>query len=122
MLEIHEGTPLAEQIRSERQPMPDEALAADMYEMMVDRVGGRIRAIRDIEFFARAGRESGHNSKYWLLEPVYSFGVSAHSFDGTHRYANERDTAAYVNLIEKLGSAENFREETRSPRSSRFWA
>ena len=29
-----------------------------------------------------------------------------------HRYANDRDTAAYVNLVEKLGSAEDFREVT----------
>jgi oxygen-independent coproporphyrinogen-3 oxidase len=112
LLEIHEGTPLAEQIRSERQPLPDEALAAEMYELMVDRVGEAGYAQYEISNFARGARESRHNSKYWLLDPVYAFGVSAHSFDGASRYANERDTAAYVNLIEKLGSAENFREET----------
>ncbi len=31
LLEIHEATPLAEQIRSRRQPMPDEDLSAEMY-------------------------------------------------------------------------------------------
>lgn len=112
LLEIHEGTPLAEQIRSERQPMPDEVLAAGMYELMVQRVGAAGYGQYEISNFALPARESRHNSKYWLLEPVHAFGVSAHSFDGAHRYANERDTAAYVNLIEKLGSAENFREKT----------
>lgn len=112
LLEIHEGTPLAEQIRSRRQPMPDEALAADMYELMVDKTADAGYRQYEISNFALPARESRHNSKYWLLEPVYAFGVSAHSFDGAHRYANERDTAAYVNLIEKLGSAENFRETT----------
>lgn len=112
LLEIHEGTPLAEQIRSERRPLPDEALAADMYELMVDRVGEAGYGQYEISNFALPARESRHNSKYWRLDPVYAFGVSAHSFDGANRYANERDTAAYVNLIEKLGSAENFREET----------
>ena len=34
LLEIHEGTPLAEQIRSDRQPLPDEDLAGEMYEMI----------------------------------------------------------------------------------------
>jgi oxygen-independent coproporphyrinogen-3 oxidase len=66
----------------------------------------------EISNFSRPGYRSRHNSKYWLLEPVYSFGVSAHSFDGANRYANDRDTAAYVNLVEKLGSAEDFRERT----------
>ena len=46
--------------------------------------------------------ESRHNSKYWLCEPVFAFGVSAHSFDGKNRrYSNERDTAKYVELIER---------------------
>jgi oxygen-independent coproporphyrinogen-3 oxidase len=112
LLEIHEGTPLAEQIRSERRPLPDDALAAEMYELMVDRVGEAGYGQYEISNFSLASRESVHNSKYWVLDPVYAFGVSAHSFDGANRYANERDTARYVNLVEKLGSAENFREET----------
>jgi len=112
LLEIHEGTPLAAQVRSGRQPKPDENLAADMYEMMIDMLSAEGYEQYEISNFARRGRESRHNSKYWVLDRVYGFGVSAHSFDGTHRYANERDTAAYVNLIEKLGSAEDFREET----------
>jgi oxygen-independent coproporphyrinogen-3 oxidase len=112
LLEIHEGTPLAEQIRSERRPLPDEALAAEMYELMLDRVGAAGYGQYEISNFSLAARESVHNSKYWALDPVYAFGVSAHSFDGANRYANERDTAAYVNLVEKLGSAENFRETT----------
>lgn len=112
LLEIHEGTPLAEQVRSERQPLPDEDLAAEMYELLVEKTGGAGLSQYEISNFSRSGYESRHNSKYWLLEPVYAFGVSAHSFDGTYRYANGRDTAAYVNLVEKLGSAENFREGT----------
>ena len=42
---------------------------------------------------------------------MYGFGVSAHSFDGRQRYANERDTAKYVDKIEKAGSAEVVRED-----------
>lgn len=112
LLEIHEGTPLAEQIRSERQPLPDDSLAADMYELMLEKVGAAGFRQYEISNFAKPGRESRHNSKYWTLDPVYGFGVSAHSFDGFERYANERDTAAYVNLVEKLGSAEGYRERT----------
>jgi oxygen-independent coproporphyrinogen-3 oxidase len=42
-----------------------------------------------------------HNRKYWLCEPVYAFGVSAHSFDGSRtRWSNERDTLKYVELVE----------------------
>ncbi|HEX8370710.1 MAG TPA: radical SAM family heme chaperone HemW [Pyrinomonadaceae bacterium] len=101
LLEIHEGTPLAEQIRSNRQPLPDEDLAGEMYELMLDKTAAKGYAQYEISNFSLPGLESRHNSKYWLCEPVYAFGVSAHSFDGGHRrWANERDTNRYVSLIE----------------------
>jgi oxygen-independent coproporphyrinogen-3 oxidase len=110
LLEIHQGTPLAAQIRDGRQPMPDDVVAASMYELMLDRLAAAGYEQYEISNFARPGFESRHNSKYWQLEPVFAFGVSAHSFDGSHRYANERDTAKYVDLIESYGSAEVTRE------------
>jgi oxygen-independent coproporphyrinogen III oxidase len=100
LLEIHEGTPLAEQIRSNRQPLPDEDLAGAMYELMLDKTAAEGYAQYEISNFALPGFESRHNSKYWLCEPVFAFGVSAHSFDGENRWANERDTNRYVSLIE----------------------
>jgi putative oxygen-independent coproporphyrinogen III oxidase len=111
LLEIHEGTPLAVQIRSERQPMPDETLAAEMYELMLDKVTAKGYKQYEISNFAKPGFESRHNIKYWLLEPVYGYGVSAHSFDGFQRYANDRDTAKYVRQIEESGAAEVMREQ-----------
>jgi len=110
LLEIHEGTPLAEQVRSRRQPQPDEDLAARMYEIMCERLAAARYAQYEISNFSKAGFESRHNTKYWLLEPVYGFGVSAHSFDGSQRYSNERDTARYVERIEGVGVAEVNRE------------
>jgi oxygen-independent coproporphyrinogen-3 oxidase len=101
LLEIHEGTPLAEQVRSGRQPTPDEDLAAQMYEMMLDKLAAVGYEQYEISNFSRPGYESRHNSKYWRLEPVYGFGVSAHSFDGRSRWSNVRDTAEYVARIER---------------------
>jgi oxygen-independent coproporphyrinogen-3 oxidase len=111
LLEIHEGTPLAEQVRSGRQPRPDDELAAAMYELMLDRLSAAGYAQYEISNFAKPGFESRHNSKYWRLEPVFAFGVSAHSFNGRERYANERDTAKYVEMTEMAGSAEVMREK-----------
>ncbi len=110
LLEIHEGTPLAEQIRSRRQPLPDEDLSGAMYETMLEKTAAKGYAQYEISNFSLPGFESRHNSKYWTLDAVYGFGVSAHSFDGAHRFANERDTAKYVALIENESSAEVFRE------------
>jgi oxygen-independent coproporphyrinogen III oxidase len=116
LLEIHEGTPLAEQIKSGRRPVPDEDIAAEMYEIMIDTLADAGYEQYEISNFARPGFESRHNTKYWRLMPVYGFGVSAHSFDGQQRYSNERDTAKYVSKIERGESAEVSRE--RVDRSS----
>ena len=110
LLEIHEGTPLAEQLRSGRRPMPDEDLAAEMYELMINTLDDAGYHQYEISNFAKPGFESRHNTKYWRLDPVYGFGVSAHSFDGRERYANDRDTAVYVDGINSYGRAEVYRE------------
>ena len=110
LLEIHKDTPLAEQVRSGRQPQPDEELAAEMYEMMLDKLAAAGYEQYEISNFSKSGYGSKHNTKYWTLDPVLGFGVSAHSFDGTQRYANERDTSKYVEMIENHDSAEVMRE------------
>ncbi|MEQ1924372.1 MAG: coproporphyrinogen-III oxidase family protein [Pyrinomonadaceae bacterium] len=110
LLEIHEGTPLAEQLRSNRQPQPDPELAAEMYEVMLDRLAATGYVQYEISNFSKSRYESRHNTKYWALDPVFGFGVSAHSFDGKQRYANERDTAKYVELMEIQASSEITRE------------
>jgi oxygen-independent coproporphyrinogen-3 oxidase len=72
-----------------------------MYELMLDKTSAKGYAQYEISNFSLPGFASRHNSKYWLCEPVYAFGVSAHSFDGRrNRWANERDTNRYVALIE----------------------
>jgi oxygen-independent coproporphyrinogen-3 oxidase len=112
LLEIHQSTPLAEQIRSGRQPLPDEELAAVMYELMLEKIASENYRQYEISNFCQPNYESRHNSKYWTLSPVFGFGCSAHSFDGKAvRYANERDTARYVSLIEGENSAVVYREE-----------
>ncbi|MGB7924052.1 MAG: radical SAM family heme chaperone HemW [Pyrinomonadaceae bacterium] len=106
LLEVHEGTPLAEQIRSGRQPVPDDDLAAEMYRLMLDRSSAAGYEHYEISNLCLPGFESRHNSKYWLAEPVYGFGCSAHSYDGHRmRWANERDAARYVSLVEAGGAA-----------------
>ncbi|HEX8284087.1 MAG TPA: radical SAM family heme chaperone HemW [Pyrinomonadaceae bacterium] len=106
LLEVHEGTPLAEQIRAGRYTDPDPDLAAEMYRLMAERTRAAGYEQYEISNFCVAGRESRHNMKYWTGAPYFGFGCSAHSFDGSRtRWSNERDALAYVKLIEEKGSA-----------------
>jgi oxygen-independent coproporphyrinogen-3 oxidase len=102
LLEVHEGTPLADQIRRGMRPEPDNDLAAEMYRLMINRVCAAGYQHYEISNFCLPGFESRHNSKYWTGAPYYGFGCSAHSYDGRlRRWSNERDTARYVALVER---------------------
>ena len=72
-----------------------------MYQLMVDEVSAAGYEHYEISNFCMPGFESRHNTKYWNGAPYYGFGCSAHSYDGSRRrWANERDVAKYLCLIE----------------------
>ena len=101
LLDVHEGTPLADQIHRGMRPQPDEDLAGEMYQMMIEKVCAAGYDHYEISNFSLPGLASRHNTKYWSGAPYYGFGCSAHSYDGgRRRWANERDIADYVRLIE----------------------
>jgi oxygen-independent coproporphyrinogen-3 oxidase len=101
LLEVHEGTPLADHIRRGFWRAPDPDLAAEMYRLLVERTRRAGYEQYEISNFCLEGMESRHNTKYWTGAPVYGFGSSSHSFDGGRaRWSNERDARRYVELIE----------------------
>lgn len=120
LLEVHSGTPLAAQIASGRRPLPDEDLAAEMYDLMCSMLDAAGYRQYEISNFARPGFESKHNLKYWKLEPVFGFGVSAHSFDGYSRYSNTRNTAEYIAEVERSGRPERIMEAADPAREAIF--
>jgi oxygen-independent coproporphyrinogen-3 oxidase len=105
LLDLHEGTPLHNQIERGMRPKTDEDLAAEMYSVMIEQVCAAGYEYYEISNFCLPGFASRHNTKYWLRAPYYGFGNSAHSHDGAlRRWANERDPLAYVKLIERSES------------------
>jgi oxygen-independent coproporphyrinogen-3 oxidase len=105
LLDLHEGTPLADQIRSGMRPQPDDDLAGEMYQLMLEEVTAVGYQHYEISNFCLPGFASRHNTKYWNGAAYYGFGCSAHSHDGRRRrWANERDVAKYVDLIENKRS------------------
>jgi oxygen-independent coproporphyrinogen-3 oxidase len=101
LLDVHEGTPLHDQIKRGMRPKPDDDLAAEMYAYMIEKTAAAGYEHYEISNFCLPGFESRHNSKYWNGAPYYGFGNSAHSYDGVRRrWANERDVAKYVAMID----------------------
>lgn len=106
LLEVHQSTPLATHIKTGLQPKPDEDLAAEMYEVMLDRAAAAGYEHYEISNLCLPNLQSRHNTKYWTAAPYYGFGCSAHSYDGEfRRWANERGVVQYMDLIEAGRSA-----------------
>jgi oxygen-independent coproporphyrinogen III oxidase len=106
LLEIKEGTTLYAQVRSGRMQTPDDDLAAEMYEMLLDKAAACGYDHYEISNFTkRESLRSRHNIKYWTDLPYYGFGVSAHSYDGRERYWNVKSTHDYITRIEQSGQA-----------------
>jgi oxygen-independent coproporphyrinogen III oxidase len=101
MLEVDDDSRLGREIlaggsRYGAADRPSDELAADLYELAVERLAALGLARYEISNFARTGQQSRHNLKYWQLDPYVGFGADAHSFDGRFRRQNPESIAEYL--------------------------
>jgi len=73
----------------------DDDLAADMAELAVRMIKEAGYHHYEIANFARPGRESRHNTAYWLRENYLGLGVAAASCDRNHRWNNPASLEEY---------------------------
>jgi len=143
MMEIDEGSRLGREVlaggsRYSAGALPSDDAMAEFYEQACERLAAAGYAHYEISNWALVAQpllvaqseshldvmhslRSQHNLKYWQREPYLGLGAGAHSFSGTHRWANAHDAAAYVNAIqqgripveqvEAVGAAEALNEE-----------
>ena len=93
-LTLEEGTPLFAQRK--RFTLPDDDAQADMYLYTVAALGEMGYEQYEISNFAKSGKESRHNLKYWRMEEYAGFGPGAHSDFGGVRYGYVRDIDSYI--------------------------
>lgn len=113
-LKIEEGTRFAEMRRELR--LPDEDAEFEMYVdcRRILEANGYHRY--EISNYAKEGRESRHNLRYWRREDYIGFGVAAHSSVDGERFGNSRDMDAFLrgeDIVaerERINDAEAVRE------------
>lgn len=94
MLKIEEGTPLA---KSElRFLCADEEKAADFYLLACSELEKRGFEQYEISNFAKDGKRSFHNLRYWLDGEYIGIGPSAHSFMEGRRFFFGRSIADFL--------------------------
>lgn len=100
LLKVEEGTAFFE-----RGISPDEDDSADRYLECCALLAAKGFPQYEISNFARTGRESRHNLKYWRSEPYLGIGPAAHSCLGGKRFSFRRDLPGF--LTDPLGILED---------------
>lgn len=117
-LSVEEGTPLEACIARGALPAPDDAEAAEMYELAEDVLGRAGYAHYEISNWARRAPEGAvsaaadpspdmpalacrHNVKYWRNLRYLGLGSAAHSYDGRCRWGNVTSPADYIARVEE---------------------
>lgn len=84
-LTIEEGTAYHTLHQRGELKMPEEDLAADLYDLTEEMVSAKGFSSYEVSNYAKAGEESRHNLAYWRYQDYVGIGPGAHgriSFDG----------------------------------------
>jgi len=80
-LTVEEGTPFALAAARGQLARPDEGAVVAMMQRIEERLGAAGLVRYEIASYARPGRESRHNRRYWQRRPVLGLGMGAWSSD-----------------------------------------
>jgi len=108
-LMVEEGTPLFQDMEKGVISMPDEDLAADMYEWVMDFLAAEGFEQYEISNWAKKGSvdyRCQHNLLYWRNGNYFGFGASAHSHIDNLRWANQSSIFAYIQSLSEYGREE----------------
>lgn len=96
LLEVHPGSEMDGLLRRRPGLFPGTEAQRRAYCLLADEVAAAGLAQYEISNFARPGRESRHNLRYWRRLDTLGFGPSAHSFVAGRRWRNPPDLVAYL--------------------------
>jgi oxygen-independent coproporphyrinogen-3 oxidase len=114
-LTIEQGTKFATLYARGAFALPDDDLAAALYDATGERAARHGLAQYEISNYAARGRESRHNLAYWRYQDYAGIGPGAHgrvTINGA-RIATSRHRApeAWADLVEALGSGATVEDE-----------
>lgn len=99
-LGLEDGTAMMAWVETGRLPLPDDDLAADMYELASEILAGHGYEQYEISNWARPGRQCRHNLQYWLNLPYVGLGPGAHGYADGVRYSVILSPQRYIKLME----------------------
>jgi oxygen-independent coproporphyrinogen-3 oxidase len=97
-LELESGTTMTRDVERGRLPLPDDELAAEMYEAADELLAQHGLLQYEISNWARPDWECRHNLQYWHNLPYLGVGAGAHGYADGVRYAIVRPIPRYIAL------------------------
>jgi oxygen-independent coproporphyrinogen-3 oxidase len=96
---VEQGTALHHFIEKKKQTPLNETQSAQQFLYLLQETEQAGLLQYEISNFAKAGKESIHNSNYWKGEKYLGLGPSAHSFNTLSRQWNVANNAKYLESI-----------------------
>lgn len=109
-LKIEDGTPFSRMDRASL-ALPDENAEFEFYTQGISCLRASGIYQYEISNFARPGKQSRHNLKYWKNKEYLGFGPAAFSYFGDERFGYTRNIEAYVRANEDPNAEVNIIEE-----------
>jgi oxygen-independent coproporphyrinogen III oxidase len=104
-LTVEQGTALATMVDNGEVLMPEQESDAELFDASMDTLAEWGFRQYEVSNYALAGYECRHNLGYWKLDDYLGFGPSAHSTWEEQRQWNVSSLKAYVQAVEKDGTA-----------------
>lgn len=110
---LEEGTPLFDEYERGELELPDEDTEREMYDYACKYLKKCGYDRYEISNFAKPGKKSKHNLKYWQCDEYIGIGAAAHSYYGGKRFCNTSDLEEYLSGKRRSGDAGELSREDK---------
>lgn len=93
----------------------DEETERKMYHLIVEKLEEMGMNQYEVSNFAKVGKESVHNKKYWNCKEYLGLGISAHSCLNDERFSNTVNLSKYIKELYNGNIPVDFREKLDVP-------
>ena len=93
----------------------DEETERKMYHLIVEKLEEMGLNQYEVSNFAKVGKESVHNKKYWNCKEYLGLGISAHSYLNDERFSNTVNISKYIKELQNGSIPVDFREKLDMP-------
>lgn len=93
----------------------DEEIERKMYHLIVEKLEEMGMNQYEVSNFAKVGKESVHNKKYWNCKEYLGLGISAHSYLNDERFSNTVNLSKYIKELHNGNIPVDFREKLDIP-------